>query len=502
MSDSLDLPALIAALRRRGGDSTTIEVKSAREGCPSLGPTLCAFGNMPEGGLIILGLDEHNDFIPVGLSDVATLEQGVAGQAREAVTPPVACAFSTHSVDGADVLVVEVEGLPLMSRPARYRGYAYLRQSDGDYRMSDLEVAQIDARKAHRLHDIPRPDAEPVVGTKTDDLDTDLVAVYTDASRSASRRLASRTSEEILRMTGVVTSLGELSLAGLYALGAFPQGFRPALGVTAAVRAPSRGMRTRDLVHFTGPVSDLLEDAMQWIRRNLPTGMRYDEAGNGQDAPVLPLRAVRELIANALVHRNLDAATDTKRVEIRIVEDKLVITSPGGLEGVSEHQLGQPDGKSAVNPHLYDISRNLRTSNGARGIEGEGGGMREVQEAVAQAGLPPPAFRDFGTRFTAILSWRGPFETPAEPLLDDERYNVPAARRDSPIRSLEKVSRHAPVIWSALETPRSIASLRKTTGLSYRQVQWAVQRLLDEGFIEMVGGQGRRATVYRRISTL
>ena len=41
-------------------------------------------------------------------------------------------------------------------------------------------------------------------------------------------------------MTGVVTSLGELSLAGLYALGAFPQGFRPALGVTAAVRAPSR----------------------------------------------------------------------------------------------------------------------------------------------------------------------------------------------------------------------------------------------------------------------
>ena len=241
---------------------------------------------------------------------------------------------------------------------------------------------------------------------------------------------------------------------------------------------------------------------MQWIRRNLPTGMRYDEAGNGQDAPVLPLRAVRELIANALVHRNLDAATDTKRVEIRIVEDKLVITSPGGLEGVSEHQLGQPDGKSAVNPHLYDISRNLRTSNGARVIEGEGGGIREVQEAVAQAGLPPPAFRDFGTRFTAILSWRGPFETPAEPLLDDERHNVPAARRDSPIRSLEKVSRHAPVIWSALETPRSIASLRKTTGLSYRQVQWAVQRLLDEGFIEMVGGQGRRATVYRRISTL
>ena len=85
---------------------------------------------------------------------------------------------------------------------------------------------------------------------------------------------------------------------------------------------------------------------------------------------------------HALVHRNLDAIAESKRVEIGIVEDKLVVTSPGGLRGVSERQLGRPGGKSAVSPVLYDMCKNLRTS-GARLIEGEGGGIREVLQTTS-----------------------------------------------------------------------------------------------------------------------
>jgi len=61
--------------------------------------------------------------------------------------------------------------------------------------------------------------------------------------------------------------------------------------------------------------------------------------------PALPPRAIREVIANALVHRNPDAVTESKRVEIRIVRNRFIVTSPGGLVGVSLRQLGDPDGK-------------------------------------------------------------------------------------------------------------------------------------------------------------
>ena len=61
--------------------------------------------------------------------------------------------------------------------------------------------------------------------------------------------------------------------------------------------------------------------------------MGYDDRGHGVDVTEIPMRAVREIVANALVHRNLDAITDSKRVEIRLLQDRLVVTSPGGLWG-------------------------------------------------------------------------------------------------------------------------------------------------------------------------
>ncbi len=116
------------------------------------------------------------------------------------------------------------------------------------------------------------------------------------------------------------------------------------------------------------------------------------------------MRAVREIVANALVHRNLDAITDSKRVEIRLLLDRPVITSPGGLWGVSESQLGRPGAKSAVNPVLYDVCKFVSMPDASRVIEGEGGGIREAIEALRSAGLRPPRFVDTGVQFTTIIS--------------------------------------------------------------------------------------------------
>lgn len=58
-----DLSSLVADLRLAGGDTTSIEVKSAAGGLPeSLAPTLSALANLPGGGTIILGLDERSNF--------------------------------------------------------------------------------------------------------------------------------------------------------------------------------------------------------------------------------------------------------------------------------------------------------------------------------------------------------------------------------------------------------------------------------------------------------
>lgn len=144
------------------GDPTGIEVKSAAGGVPSLGDTLCAFSNLPGGGTIILGLDEARGSIPVGLGDIAGLEGAVASMARTSVTPPARCEFQTLTFEGALVLVAHVEDLPLAQCPARHGGIAYLRQSDGDYAMSEQEIGpdRIAENPGSPPHE-PGPDPDP-----------------------------------------------------------------------------------------------------------------------------------------------------------------------------------------------------------------------------------------------------------------------------------------------------------------------------------------------------
>src|SRR5699024_6878638 len=178
------------------------------DGVPSLAETLCAFGNMPEGGAIILGLDESTGFTPVGIQNIAALEQGVAAQAREAVTPPVSCEFQTFQIEGSSVLVANVAGLPLSLRPARHKGKSYLRQADGDYAMSEQELAQVDLLKT-QARAPTHPDRRAVPDTSMKDLDPGLIAAFVAEVRTTSRRFAAVSDETLLRYTNVVTEGGE-----------------------------------------------------------------------------------------------------------------------------------------------------------------------------------------------------------------------------------------------------------------------------------------------------
>ena len=391
---------LLRELREFGGDRTDVEVKEAAGGYPRLGETLCAFGNLPNGGLIVLGADEADGFAITGVTEPAKLIQQLAAEARDAVVPPVHVEAHVVSVGGRHVVVAEVDGLPLTDRPCRYRKKAYLRQADGDYAMSDQEVAQIELLKAtHR----PRHDSRVLMGSGINDLDAKLVQSFAAEARASSLRLSDLDATTILARKGVVEATsGHVTLAGVYGLGVYPTQFEPSLTITAVAedtRDPT--VHNLDKQVFDGPLPDLLEDAVAWVMRNTRTSVRFGPDGHGYDSREIPAVAVREIIANALVHRDLSEVTVGKDVLIRLTSDRLVVTNPGGLWGVSADQLGQA--KSAVNVVLHDMCKLLRTRGGARAIEDEGGGIRAVQQSLRDAGLPTARFIDRGVSFTVIL---------------------------------------------------------------------------------------------------
>lgn len=469
---------LLLELRAHGKDFEDVEVKLGAGGVPQLGDTICAFGNMPNGGIIVVGLDENDGFAAVGVADPGLIEQGIAATARTAVVPPVQVSFQEADVGGATLVIATVSGLPSNQRPCRYQGQAYLRQSDGDYPMSELEIQQVMA-----LRERPRYDAQPVDGTSVNDLDSDLVADFINSARATSRRLATEPGDVVLMRKAVVAPDGiRLTTAGLYALGKYPQQFLPSLSITAAVLLdPRSGQRTRDRVHLDGPLPEMLDSAVEWVQRNTVTTTRFGIDGHGRDVPELPMVAVRELIANALVHRDLGPHTRTQRVEIRLRGDELVINNPGGLYGVSLQQLGTPNGKSAVNEFLYDICKLARTPSGNRVIEGEGGGIREVQRALRAANMRPPRFSDAGVRFTAILP-RHSLINPA-----DIRWlanNDPTSSLNSVQQQIVTSMRHGQTWTNALVR-------EEFAPIDSRDAKAALQGLVNMGFAITKGERGQ-----------
>lgn len=334
-----------------------------------------------------------------------------------------------------------------------------------------------------RRHHRPRDDREPVPGTSLADLDEAAVKAFANSVRRTTPTLASASDEEILIRLNAMTPSGEATVAGLYALGVYPQQFLPHLSLTAAVIDPKDlSSRGTNRIDFTGPLPTILDGAVDWVSRNVSRTMVVTRDGHAQDSFSIPLIAVREVVANALVHRDLSDAAAGRVVDLRLTPEGLVLTNPGGLWGLSIDQLGTPDGKSAVNEFLYGICRHV-SGNKGRVIEAMGTGIPETRRALAEAGLEPPQFFDNSLRFTvrfpnhalhssSELSWLGGL-----PLTD---LNTRQKEALLYLRNNESIAN---------------SDYRKITGTDSTTARRELQDLMEKGLVIRTGE--RRGTRYR-----
>lgn len=481
-----DLSALVAELRQSGGDSTSVEVKAAAGGLPdSLTSSLSALANLPGGGTIILGLDERNGFQPVPLADPQALKQGLASKAR-GFEPPVVVDIGDGTVDGAPVIVALVHECDPSAKPCRAAasGKAYLRGYDGDFQLSHLEEQAFMAARTP-----PMFDRAPVEGAVFSDLDPELVDSYVQSVRRGEPKGLGRFGDrmELLRRACVITADNVPTVAGILALGLYPQQFFPRFVIQAAAEplqgAPA-GARARNQAKITGPIPRMLDQAMEWARRTFDTFIVNEADGSVRDRYAYPLVAFRELVANALIHRDLDAWSAGLAIEVRLRRDRLVIANPGGLYGINVERLGRDPVTSARNRQLVEICQHVySTDTGARAVEALASGIPLVTESLREAGLPPARYFDSGIRFTVMLRQQARIPSP------------PTAPSATAVPSL---SGRDQLIYDLLAgAPRTAAELAAQTRLSADTVRRGLRSLRDLGLVRQHGGRGRKTTYQR-----
>ena len=157
------------------------------------------------------------------------MKDALASKARHSLEPPVEIDIDEGVVDGVAVIVGLVREVDKSQKPCRVAGGAHrgvwVRAWDGDYRASDLEIQGLLANRSQ-----PRFDADAAPNATRQDLDAELVADFVRNCRDGSEQLASLADDDELlwRMGVTVTRGGDPSVAGLLAMGTYPQQYLPA----------------------------------------------------------------------------------------------------------------------------------------------------------------------------------------------------------------------------------------------------------------------------------
>ena len=410
-----ELLELIDKIQRQKCEKQHVEVKKALGGTTKkLYDTLSSFSNQAGGGVIVFGIDEKAGYAVTGVYDAQDLQIQVKN-ASEQMQPVVRPFFTVTEYEGKIVVSAEIpecesEDKPCFYKPAgRIRG-SYVRVGDADLPMTEYEIYSYEVYKKKI-----RDELRTVERASPEDFNPDKLALYFAKLRSEKPQLARQDEQKIMKLQGL-TDQDTPTVAGLMLLGDYPQAFFPQLGITAMVvdgyeigDLGNMGERFIDNKRFDGTIPEMLEGALNFVRRNMKTAVVIDENGKRTDKPEYPPVAVRELILNALIHRDYSIHTENSPVRVILYKDRLVVENPGGLYGrLTVNDLGKVPGDTR-NPFIAsNLEIMIDTENRFSGIP-------TIREAMKKAGLPEPLFESYRGNFRATLfSRREPREKATE----------------------------------------------------------------------------------------
>ena len=347
--------------------------------------SVSAFAN-GSGGSLFFGVD-NGGFVQ-GLDDVQHVCEAISSRIRDYMDPLPEVEMIPHII--ADKLHI----LQLKVKTGSYTPYYYV--GDGQrvafVRVGD-ESVPASAEQMMRL---------VLKGTNRtyDSLHTDYKAEdysFTILANSFKKRTNQEWDKKYLLSFGLVTSTGNLTNAG--ALFADDSPLSQSRLYCTRWDGKEKGDAIND-AEFTGNVLMLLREAMNFVKSNTKRG--WEKLPDGRkNKPEYAERAVLEAMVNHFIHR--DYTVMGGEVHLDIYDNRLVVTSPGGMyNGMLIQNLDIADVSSERrNPILANVMAQLDY------MEKRGSGLTRIcNETKALDGYKDelkPMFKSTPTQFQTIL---------------------------------------------------------------------------------------------------
>jgi ATP-dependent DNA helicase RecG len=207
-------------------------------------------------------------------------------------------------------------------------GRCYIRVADEDKKMTSKELENFILKKNK---DKLRWDNEICENATINDIDEETINKFKQRYEEINKIKLKGTNKDILKSIGCLKNNLKITNAGILLFSKNSEKFFPMNYITIA-RYPGNeyGNEYLDIKHFYGNLFDLVDNADKYIRENIKEkSIVLEKQIPRKVIPQYPYYAIREIITNAVIHR--DYSNYGSRIIIRIFNDRIEFNSPGSL---------------------------------------------------------------------------------------------------------------------------------------------------------------------------
>jgi ATP-dependent DNA helicase RecG len=394
------------------------------------------------GGSLFFGID--NDGVVKGLNDVQHVCEAISSKIRDYMDPLPEVEMIPHDIDGLHILQLNVYAGHYT--PYYYVGdgqrVAFVRIGDESLPATAEQMVRLILKGSNKTYDSLHTDY------KVEDY------AFTILANSFKDRTKQEWDKKYLLSFGLVTGEGDLTNAGALFADDCP------LWQSRLYCTRWDGMEKGDAINdaeFTGNILLLLREAMAFVKANTRKG--WEKLPDGRkNKPEYAERAILEALVNHFIHR--DYTVMGSEVHLDIYDDRLAITSPGGMySGQIVQDLPLEEISSdRRNPILADVMAQLDY------MEKRGSGLKRIcNETKALDGYKEelkPVFKSTTSQFMTTI-----YSMEYEPKDQQNEQNQTGMKQGL---SWEQVGTKTGLSWDevaklfiALQEPKSMSELKE-----------------------------------------
>jgi ATP-dependent DNA helicase RecG len=378
---------ILSEIRKGEGKNLEFKERLSDKNKESFLKTVVAFAN-GSGGKIIFGIkDKTREIVGILEDEIFSMMDSITNMIHDKCFPTIIPEIYIENVENKKLLVVEI--YPGSQKPYYLKGKTkevYIRIGATTRKASEEIVRSLERQKFNISYD------EEIIYDVSYN-EKEIYNLKKDFLNLTGKKLT-KSDLYNLKILKNIRQSDYLTVGGALLIG--KNNFFDYAKISCA-RFKGFSLSTKEFIdqkEYSGPLYKQVESAFNFAIEHIEK--RGEIKGlKREDSYIVPIEAIREALVNAVVHR--DYSFKGSDIKLAIFDDRVEITSPGGLPGnLSVDLILQ--GRSEIRNRV--IARFFKEIGY---VEQWGTGIKRIVELCKARNLKEPEFIDDGAFFKVII---------------------------------------------------------------------------------------------------